>query len=151
MKITDFPRNQYASYGFTLWPHGNLSLPRAFSHSPSPAFHHSFSNCVSDHDHHNSLSPRLHLIFTCTLEKEMATHSNTLAWRIPWREEPDRLQSMGSQRVRHDWATSLHFTSLMNYQFILFNNITAETAAHAQGIHQDIILMKIKLILLTKL
>ena len=36
------------------------------------------------------------------LEKEMATHSSTLAWRIPWREEPCRLQSMGSQRVGHD-------------------------------------------------
>ena len=42
------------------------------------------------------------------LEKEMATHSSTLAWRIPWREEPGRLQSMGSQRVGHDWATLLH-------------------------------------------
>ena len=36
------------------------------------------------------------------LEKEMAIHSSTLAWKIPWSEEPDRLQSMGSQRVRHD-------------------------------------------------
>ena len=42
------------------------------------------------------------------LEKEMATHSSTLAWRIPWTEEPGGLQSTGSQRVRHDWATSLH-------------------------------------------
>ena len=42
------------------------------------------------------------------LEKEMATHSSTLAWKIPWTEEPGRLQSMGSWRVRHDWATSLH-------------------------------------------
>ena len=41
-----------------------------------------------------------------TLEKEMATHSSTLAWKIPWMEEPGRLQSMGSQRVRHDGATS---------------------------------------------
>ena len=41
------------------------------------------------------------------LEKEMATHSSTLAWRIPWKEEPGRLQSMGSQRVGHDWVTSL--------------------------------------------
>ena len=41
------------------------------------------------------------------LEKDMATHSSTLAWRIPWTEEPGRLQSMGSQRVGHDWATSL--------------------------------------------
>ena len=36
------------------------------------------------------------------LEKEMVTHSSILAWRIPWTEEPDRLQSTGSQRVRHD-------------------------------------------------
>ena len=36
------------------------------------------------------------------LEKEMATHSSTLAWTIPWTEEPGRLQSMGSQRVGHD-------------------------------------------------
>ena len=36
------------------------------------------------------------------LEKEMATHSSTLAWKMPWTEEPGRLQSMGSQRVRHD-------------------------------------------------
>ena len=36
------------------------------------------------------------------LEKEMATHSRTLAWKIQWMEEPGGLQSMGSQRVRHD-------------------------------------------------
>ena len=36
------------------------------------------------------------------LEKEMAAHSSTLAWKIPWTEEPSRLQSMGSQRVGHD-------------------------------------------------
>ena len=36
------------------------------------------------------------------LEKEMAIHSSTLAWKIPWTEEPDKLQSMGSQRVGHD-------------------------------------------------
>ena len=41
------------------------------------------------------------------LEKGMATHSSILSWRLPWREEPDRLQSMGSQRVRLDWATKL--------------------------------------------
>ena len=36
------------------------------------------------------------------LEKKMATHSSILAWRIPWTEEPGELQSVGSQRVRHD-------------------------------------------------
>ena len=40
------------------------------------------------------------------LEKAMAPHSSTLAWRIPWTEEPGRLQSTGLQRVRHDWAIS---------------------------------------------
>ena len=52
------------------------------------------------------------------MEKEMATHSSILAWRIPWTEEPGRLQSMGSQRVRHDWATSLSL-SLMPHMMIL--------------------------------
>ena len=51
------------------------------------------------------------------MEKEMATHFSTLAWKIPWTEEPDRLQSMGLQRVGHNWATSLllftfHFHAL---------------------------------------
>ena len=43
------------------------------------------------------------------LEKETATHSSTLAWKILWTEEPGRLQSMESQRVRHNWTTSLYF------------------------------------------
>ena len=46
------------------------------------------------------------------LEKEMAIHSSTLVWKILRMEEPDRLQSMGLQRVRHDWATSLHFDTI---------------------------------------
>ena len=44
------------------------------------------------------------------LEKEMAIHSSTLAWKIPWTEEPDGLQSMGSQSVGRDRAASLPFT-----------------------------------------
>ena len=47
-----------------------------------------------------------------SLEKEMATHSRILAWRIPWTEELGRLQSTGSQRVGHDWATSLSFSCI---------------------------------------
>ena len=43
------------------------------------------------------------------LEKVMATHSSILAWKIPWTEEPGGLQSMGSQRVGHNLATSLYF------------------------------------------
>ena len=40
------------------------------------------------------------------LEKEMAAHYSILAWKIPWTEEPDGLQSIGSQRVRQDWAAN---------------------------------------------
>ena len=46
----------------------------------------------------------------CNSEKAMAPHSGTLAWKIPWMEEPRRLQFMGSLRVGHDWATSLSFS-----------------------------------------
>ena len=44
------------------------------------------------------------------------THSSTLAWKIPWTEEPGRLQSMGSIRVRHDWATSLSLFSFLHWR-----------------------------------
>jgi len=61
------------------------------------------------------------------LEKGMATHSSTLAWRIPWTEKPGRLQSMESQRVRHGWAIHIqhqhtnnwvHFLSLLIFSFV---------------------------------
>ena len=42
------------------------------------------------------------------LEKKMATHSSVLAWRIPWTDDPGGLQSMGSQRVGHDWVTNIY-------------------------------------------
>ena len=42
----------------------------------------------------------------------MATYSSTLAWKIPWMEEPGRLQSMGLQRIGHDWATSISMCTL---------------------------------------
>ena len=45
-------------------------------------------------------------------EKAKAPHSITLAWKIPWTEEPGRLQSMGSRRVGHDWATSLSLSCI---------------------------------------
>ena len=50
------------------------------------------------------------------LEKAMAPHSSTLAWKIPWTEEPGRLQSMGSPRVGPDWATSLSLFTFMHWR-----------------------------------
>ena len=52
---------------------------------------------------HQHLSPPHPVL----MEKAIATHSSTLAWKIPWAEEPGGLQSMGSRRVGHDWVTSL--------------------------------------------
>ena len=49
-------------------------------------------------------------------EKAMAPRSSTLAWKIPWMEEPGRLKSMGSQRVGHDWATSLSLFTFMHWR-----------------------------------
>ena len=49
-------------------------------------------------------------------EKAMAPHSSTLAWKIPWTEEPGGLQSMGSLRVRHDWATSFSLFTFMHWR-----------------------------------
>ena len=54
------------------------------------------------------------------LEEGMATHSSILAWRIPWTEEPGGLQSMGSHRVRHDWATNTFTLQSFTY----FTNLT---------------------------
>ena len=58
------------------------------------------------------------------MEKVMAPHSSTLAWKIPWTEEPGGLQSMGSLGVGHDWATSLFFT-------FHFHALEKEMATHS--------------------
>ena len=52
----------------------------------------------------------------CISEKALATHSGTLAWRIPWTEEPGGLQSVGSRRVGHDWATSPSLFTFMHWR-----------------------------------
>jgi len=54
--------------------------------------------------------------YTWKSEKAMAPHSSTLAWKIPWTEEPGGLQSMGLLRVRDDWATSLSLFTFMHWR-----------------------------------
>ena len=66
------------------------------------------------------------------LEKEMATHSSILAWRISWIEEPGGLQSMGLQRVGHDWVTSLHFC--MKYLMHGISNFLEEISSLSHSI-----------------
>ena len=57
---------------------------------------------------------RLNGFYKLLLEKAMAPHSSTLAWKIPWMEKPGGLQSMGSLRVGHDWATFLSLFTFMH-------------------------------------
>jgi len=59
---------------------------------------------------------RFFFFFFLVLEKAMAPHSSTLAWKIPRMEEPGRLRSMGLLRVRHDWATSLSLFTFMHWE-----------------------------------
>ena len=63
----------------------------------------SYDNCTF------SLLKNFHTVF---LEKAVATHSSTLTWKIPWTEEPGRLQSMGLLRVGHDFTLTFHFRAL---------------------------------------
>ena len=90
-----------------------------------PKRHELVSDCGFDLDHTDDESCQAHfhvpishlyvffwgkksISFTSPLEKGMANHSSILAWRIPWTEEPGRLQSMGSQRIGHDRVTITH-------------------------------------------
>ena len=111
---------KYCSFGFSISPSNEYSgLISSFAlcfYFMSP-----LRNCdlLKGKDH--SLCIFLYLILTNTVGTqhtmmmisyicivlEMATHSSTLAWKIPWTEKPGRLQSMESPRVEHDWATSL--------------------------------------------
>ena len=74
------------------------------------------------------------------LEKEMATHSSILAWRIPWTKEPGRLQSTASQRVRHDWATSLSLSEIILASLVaqMVKRLTAmrETRSSISGLRR---------------
>ena len=70
---------------------------------------------------------RLRWMLVVGTGKAMAPHSSTLAWKIPWMEEPGRLQSMGSLRVGQDWAISL---SLFTFTF-LFHALEKEMATHS--------------------
>ena len=93
-----------------LWPGMNHLVPRLSQN----AFYGWGAWC-------HSLSFKTFLSFINRLlvtisEKAMATHSSTLAWKIPWTEEPGRLQSMGPRRVGHDWATSLSLFTFMHWR-----------------------------------
>ena len=89
--------------------------------SSSPAFHMMPSACKLDKQGDSmqpwcTLFPVFDKFYVWFLEKAMAPHSSTLAWKIPWTEEPGRLQSIGLLPVGHDWATSLSLFTFMHWR-----------------------------------
>ena len=68
------------------------------------------------HVKYNKPTTNISYFYDSKAEKAMATYSSTLAWKLPWMEEPGRLQSMGSRRVGHHWATSLSLFTFMHWR-----------------------------------
>ena len=64
----------------------------------------------------NSTNKNIFSLYKTLSEKAMAPHSSTLAWKIPWSEEPGRLQSMGSLQVEYDWVTSLSLFTFRHWR-----------------------------------
>ena len=72
-------------------------------------------------------------IYAYMLEKAMATHSSTLAWKIAWIEEPGRLQSMGSLGVGHDWSNLAAAAACIYVNWLLFSKIQYFLASNSQS------------------
>ena len=94
---------------------------------------------------YNAGDPGSSLGWEDPLEKKMATHSSTLAWKIPWTEESGRLESMGSQRVGHDWATLLH-----HMPWTLFQTRVFEICVLVSDLDLKQLLVRFKYYLVTK-
>ena len=106
----DLP-NQGWNQGLLHWQAGSLH----YHHPGSPTYNTSLAARMVKHLPTMRETWVQSLGWEDLLEKEMATHSSLFAWKTPRTEEPGRLQSMGSQRVGHDWTTSLtHSNSLMH-------------------------------------
>ena len=101
------------SLGFNLWV---KKIPWRRAWQPTPVF------LPGEFQWTESLAPIVHKVaknwtlLKWPTEKAMAPHSSTLAWKIPWMEEPGRLQSMGPLRVGHDWATSLSLFTFVHWR-----------------------------------
>ena len=113
-QVPEFTQTHVHRVSDAIQPSHPLLSP---SPAPNPSQHQSLFQWVN-----SSIFSLLSHIFLFVhvsitfLEKAMAPHSSTLAWKIPWMEEPGRLQSMGSLRVGHGWVTSLSLFTFMHWR-----------------------------------
>ena len=104
--------NRSTPHSYSSWQHLFCKKMGAMWHQFPP-----FSLCLPQNSVSSSSPSCYNLGSSLTLlEKAMAPHSSTLAWKIPRTEEPGGLQSMGSRRVRHKWATSPSLFTLMPWR-----------------------------------
>ena len=114
------PCLQGSRHGFDPWV-GKIPWRRESLPTPVFCIVHGVSKSqprLSDfHFHFTFIIYSFYYVEVCSLsDKAMASHSSTPAWKIPWVEEPGSLQSMGSWRVGHDWATSLSLFTFMHWR-----------------------------------
>ena len=91
-------------------------FPLSFNSSCHSVIHVADVQVLRDWSWQRFPNPVLGNVHAHQLEKAMVPHSSTLAWKIPWMEEPGRLQSMGLRRVGHDWATLLSLFTFMHWR-----------------------------------
>ena len=114
--VSQYPNSKKGAYTLILISSFHLRL--SFDNQPLMFCRSHF--CLTDFQKTTFLLTVFLVQIICQLrnpaEKAMAPHSSTLAWKIPWTEEPSRLQSMGWLRVGHDWATSLSLFTFMHWR-----------------------------------
>ena len=124
--LLDRNKEQNSSQVLKFWKHSikamtSFSFNEMFLHKskvPARTANHALDTCLhmAESLHCSPETITTLLIGYTSMEKAMAPHFRTLAWKIPWVEEPGRLQSMGSLRIGHDWATSLSLFTFMHWR-----------------------------------
>ena len=112
VEVIEFQLNYFKSWKIMLWKH---CTQYASKFEKLSSGHRTGKGQFSFQSQRKAIPKNAQTTAQLRSSHTMATHSSTLAWKIPWAEEPGRLQSMGSWRVRHNWETSLSLFTFMHW------------------------------------